>query len=136
VIGPVVAALGGAVFAVGLVVSGMTDPAKILGFLDVAGGAWDPSLAFVMVGAIGVFLPAHRWSLGWARPRAAATFRCPLATRLDARLLGGAALFGIGWGASGFCPGPALVSLGGLRLETIGFVAAMLVGIAAFRRPD
>jgi len=95
--GAVLAAAAGALFALGLVIGGMTIPAKVTGFLDV-GGAWDPQLAFVMVAAIAVYAPALRWIRG-RRPLAAARFQWPTARAIDARLVGGAALFGIGWGS-------------------------------------
>ncbi len=118
----------GALFALGLALSGMTDPGKVLGFLDVA-GAWDPSLAFVMGGAVGVHFLWLR--LGRARPAVVAG-SLPAAQGVDARLVVGAALFGVGWGMSGYCPGPALVSLAMGRLEAAVFVSAMVVGIVLF----
>ena len=111
----------GLLFALGLGLSGMTQPAKVTGFLDVT-GAWDPSLAFVMAGALAVFAPAYWLS----RRRAVAASE----RGLDARLVGGAALFGLGWGLSGFCPGPAIVSLGGASRAALVFVPAMLLGMA------
>jgi uncharacterized membrane protein YedE/YeeE len=128
----VVAFASGLLFAIGLVLSGMTEPGRIMGFLDVV-GVWDPSLLFVMVGAIGVFAPLYRLSLRRPRPMLAATFHVPGRATIDGRLLGGAALFGIGWGLSGFCPGPAVVSAGTLALEPVLFVLAILVGMQAFR---
>ena len=110
--GQIVAALAaGALFGVGLVIAQMTDPLKVLGFLDVAGD-WDPSLAFVMAAAIpvtaaGIALGQHR-----GRPVLAAQFSRPRQTAIDMRLLTGAAIFGAGWGLVGYCPGPALASLG------------------------
>jgi uncharacterized membrane protein YedE/YeeE len=128
-------ALGaGVVFGVGLVLSGMTDPRNVFAFLDVA-GRWSPNLAAVMIGAIGVHLLALR-VLGARDARFAATWdRGPL---LDGRLVGGAAIFGVGWGLAGYCPGPAIVALGFGSAPTWGFVAAMAVGVllgeAAARR--
>ena len=123
--------LAGAVFGVGLLVSGMADPAKVLGFLDL-GGAWDPSLAFVMVGAILVgviaFAAARRRSVSLL----GLPLRMPTATRVDRRLAGGSLLFGIGWGLAGFCPGPALVALGMGEQKALVFVAAMLAGMGLF----
>jgi len=113
----------------------MTQPAKVVGFLDVS-GAWDPSLAFVMVGAIAVYAVAHRLSLGRTTPLWGARFERPGATDVDRRLLAGAAVFGVGWGLSGFCPGPALASLGAGSAEASIFVAGMLGGIAAMRVVD
>jgi len=130
--GAVLAAAAGALFALGLVIGGMTIPAKVTGFLDV-GGAWDPQLAFVMVAAIAVYAPALRWIRG-RRPLAAARFQWPTARAIDARLVGGAALFGIGWGLAGYCPGPALVALAGGGLPVLVFVAALVLGIALARR--
>ena len=127
----VVAFVAGVTFAIGLGLSGMTQPAKVIAFLDVA-GAWDPSLAFVMLGAIGVhFVFARRVRPGGA-PRFATAFSLPLSTGIDRRLLLGAALFGIGWGIAGFCPGPAVVSVVTLAPTALGFVAAMLVAMAAY----
>lgn len=120
----VIAALAGLIFGLGLIVSGMVFPAKVLGFLDLA-GAWDPSLALVMAGAIVVGLPAF----AWARR---AGVQLPGATRIDRRLVGGSLLFGIGWGLAGLCPGPALVVLGMGDVKALGFVAAMLAGMALF----
>ena len=127
----VVAFVAGLTFAIGLGVSGMTQPSKVIAFLDVA-GPWDPSLAFVMLGAIGVHLFFARAVQSGAAPRFAPTFSPPLTTGIDRRLLLGAALFGIGWGIAGFCPGPAVVSVVTLAPTTLAFVAAMLVGMAAY----
>jgi uncharacterized membrane protein YedE/YeeE len=118
----------GLLFAAGLVLSGMTNPAKVIAFLDVL-GRWDPSLAFVMVGAIGVFALARRVVAGWRRPLVAPRFSNPIPTRIDRRLVVGAAVFGVGWGASGFCPGPALVSLGAGTGAALWFVPAMIAGM-------
>jgi uncharacterized protein len=120
------ALVSGLLFAAGLGVSGMTQPGKVIGFLDFA-GAWDPSLALVMLGAVSVYAVVVRTSLGRARS-------LPLPKgRIDGRLLGGAALFGIGWGLAGFCPGPALVAAGGGVGQAMVFVTSMLVGMLAFR---
>ncbi|WP_457391849.1 DUF6691 family protein [Roseateles sp. P5_E1] len=119
-----IAAFAGLLFGLGLIVSGMASPSKVLGFLDLA-GAWDPSLAFVMAGAIAIGLPAF----AWARR---ANVQLPDATRIDRRLVGGSLLFGIGWGLVGLCPGPALVVLGLGDAKALGFVAAMLAGMAIF----
>ena len=128
---PFTALLAGLVFGFGLIASGMSNPAKVLGFLDLA-GAWDPSLAFVMGGAIGVGVLAF----GVARTRTAsllgAPLKLPTARQIDRRLVGGSVLFGIGWGVAGFCPGPALVALGIGEIKALVFVAAMLVGMALF----
>ena len=128
----IVALLAGFVFAIGLGIAGMTDPRKVIAFLDVT-GAWDPSLAFVMIGAIGVHAIAARLARGRARPVLADTFTLPAQQRIDRRLLAGAALFGAGWGAAGFCPGPAIVSLAGLSSNALAFVFAMVFGVALCR---
>lgn len=123
----VMALAAGLVFALGLGLSGMTNPAKVIAFLDV-GADWDPSLAFVMVGALlvhGVFLRLFARPAPYLAPRFDAPRRAPI----DGALVGGAALFGLGWGASGFCPGPAIVSLVTLAPGTLLFVAGMLGGI-------
>jgi uncharacterized membrane protein YedE/YeeE len=127
--GPSLAALlSGLLFGVGLGVSGMTLPAKVIGFLDVAGD-WDASLAFVMVGAIAVHAVLYRLVRRRPVPLFDGTFHVPTRRDLDARLVVGAALFGVGWGLGGFCPGPALVSLGSGSGAAVLFVAAMLVGM-------
>ncbi len=128
----VVAFVSGALFAVGLAVSGMTDPQKVIGFLDVT-GAWDPSLALVMVGAIGVHTVAARWALRAPAPLVARDFALPKNTKIAPRLVFGAALFGLGWGASGFCPGPALVDLAAPTRGVLTFVAAMVAGLLAYK---
>ncbi len=121
-----IAAVAGALFGLGLALSGMTDPDKVLNFLDVA-GRWDPSLALVMGGALAVSLPGF----AWVRKRQASLCGDPLAAmpppRIDARLLAGSALFGIGWGIAGYCPGPALANLAHAG-EAFAFVAALLAG--------
>ena len=122
----------GIVFAIGLAVSGMTDPAKITGVLDV-GGRWDPSLLFVMIAAVGVFAPVVRLARARQAPRLDACFYWPAEDAIDWRLVGGAAVFGVGWGIGGYCPAPALESLVAGGLPVVVFVAAMLVGIAAAR---
>lgn len=125
------ALLAGAVFGIGLIVSGMADPAKVLGFLDLFGN-WDPSLAFVMGGAILVGVIAF----ALARRRTVSLLdlqmRMPTATQVDRRLVGGGLLFGIGWGIAGFCPGPALVALGMGEQKALVFVGAMLLGMGLF----
>lgn len=124
--------LAGLLFGAGLALSGMIDPAKVLGFLDVAGD-WDPSLAFVMGGALAVTLLGYRLVLRRPHPLFDAAFHLPTRRDIDARLLGGAALFGIGWGLAGYCPGPALASLGFGGRGVLTFVLAMLAGMALFR---
>lgn len=120
----------GLTFGLGILIAGMGDPAKVLNFFDVA-GSWDPSLAFVMGGALLVTAPGYR--LAWARrrPLLAERFSAPERAAIDARLLGGAALFGLGWGMSGFCPGGAAPMLASGHWEPPLFVAAMLVGLLA-----
>ena len=119
----------GIVFGLGLAISGMMNPAKVIGFLDVAGD-WDPTLAFVMGGALLVAAPAYRLILGRARPVLDGSFSLPKKTWLDTPLIRGSALFGVGWGLVGFCPGPAVAAvLTGLP-AVLGFVAAMLAGMA------
>lgn len=122
----------GLVFGVGISISGMSNPAKVLNFFDVA-GAWDPSLAFVMGGALLVTFIGYRIVLARGRPVFETTFRLPTKTELDLPLIGGSAVFGIGWGIAGFCPGGALPALGTARVEVITFVLAMLAGIMAAR---
>ncbi|MCL7713069.1 DUF6691 family protein [Stenotrophomonas mori] len=129
------ALLAGALFGLGLAVSGMTDPQRILGFLDVAGD-FDPSLLFVLGGAVGTTLLAFRVVLRRPAPLLAPGFQLSEVRRLDARLLGGAALFGIGWGLAGYCPGPALVGLGVRATEAGLFVPAMLAGMLLYGRID
>ena len=124
--------LCGIIFAFGLGVSGMTRPGKVLAFLDV-GGAWDPSLAFVMLGAIVAHALLLRPIVARHAPLLVPRFALPTRRDVDGRLLGGAALFGIGWGLAGFCPGPALTSLAGGHAEPLVFVAAMIAGMALHR---
>ena len=123
--------LAGLVFGLGLIVSGMADPAKVLGFLDLA-GIWDPSLAFVMAGAIAVgalaFAVAKKRTVSFL----GATMKLPTPRDIDRRLVIGSVVFGIGWGVAGFCPGPGLVALGMGEVKALVFVAAMLVGMGAF----
>ena len=124
--------LAGLIFGLGLVLSGMANPAKVLNFLDIA-GTWDPSLAFVMGGAVAVVAVGYRWVLGWPKPLFAAAFQVPTRRDIDLRLLVGPAVFGLGWGLSGLCPGPALTSLGLGAPGVLVFVPAMLAGMAAAR---
>ncbi len=125
----------GLVFALGLGLSGMTRPSKVLGFLDVLGD-WDPSLAFVMAGAIGVHFLFVRWARRTPSPRFGSRFSWPPERALDARLVAGAALFGVGWGLAGYCPGPALVALGSFAPGVLLFVAAMAAGTYTAGRID
>ena len=125
------AALAGLVFGLGLVVSGMANPAKVLAFLDLA-GAWDPSLALVMGGAIGAALPAFALARRRGTTLRGDPLQLPTARTIDRRLIGGSLLFGMGWGIAGFCPGPGLVALGFGELKALVFVAAMLAGMGVF----
>ena len=126
-----IALLAGLVFGIGLVVSQMVVPAKVLGFLDVFGD-WDPSLALVMGGAILVAAPAFALARRMGAPLLAPRFEIPTRRDLDARLIAGAAIFGVGWGLVGLCPGPALVALGFGGGPAPVFVAAMLAGMLIF----
>ncbi len=128
----VISALAGLLFGIGLIVSGMADPAKVTNFLDLA-GAWDPSLAFVMAGAIAVTCAGYWLVTRRSRPVFAASFDIPPRTAVDARLVSGAAIFGVGWGLAGFCPGPAIVALPLGAKGALIFVPAMLAGIALAR---
>ncbi|MEM9734537.1 MAG: DUF6691 family protein [Pseudomonadota bacterium] len=122
----------GLLFGLGLLISGMANPAKVLNFLDVF-GAWDPSLACVMGGAIAVAAPGFWLLKKRSAPVLASQFNWPTKQDIDTRLLGGAALFGTGWGLAGFCPGPAITALSMGNPMTFLFVASMLVGMAAAR---
>lgn len=127
----VVALAAGIIFGLGLAVSGMADPAKVQGFLDVA-GAWDPSLALVMAGAFAVTLVGYRFAYAKGRPLLAEAFGAPppgVQGPLDLRLIAGAAVFGVGWGLVGFCPGPAIASLAYSHVESFVFVIAMVAGM-------
>lgn len=126
-----VALISGSTFGLGLALSGMMNPAKVIGFLDFA-GQWDPTLAFVMVGALLVTAPAFSLILKRPRPILASGFALPTKTALDGRLLGGAAVFGLGWGLSGFCPGPAVAALSTGLTPVFAFVASMLAGMALY----
>ena len=125
------ALLSGVIFGLGLIVAGMANPAKVLAFLDVT-GTWDPSLALVMAGAIAVAAPAFLWARRRERSLLGETLQIPAAGRLDRRLLAGSALFGIGWGIAGICPGPAVALLLTGHWQVLLFVAAMLAGMALF----
>ena len=123
--------LAGLVFGLGLLVSGMANPAKVLGFLALA-GAWDPSLALVMAGAVSVAAVAFALASKRTVSLLGAEMRLPTSRHLDRRLMGGSLLFGIGWGLAGFCPGPGLVALGMGNVKALVFVASMLMGMGAF----
>jgi uncharacterized membrane protein YedE/YeeE len=119
-------------FGLGLGISGMTDADKVVGFLDLFGN-WDPSLAFVMVGAIGVHLVLYRVILKRSSPLYSGKFSIPTSVDIDGRLVFGAVLFGVGWGLGGVCPGPGLVSGAALTTETLVFIAAMVGGMIVFQ---
>lgn len=121
--------LSGLVFAIGIAVGGMTDPMKVVSFLDVT-GAWDPSLAFVMGGAILLYAPVYHFVTKRTRPLLHHVFHLPTRKDIDARLVAGGVLFGVGWGVGGFCPGPAVVSAASLRGDVLTFVVSMFVGMA------
>lgn len=118
----------GLIFGIGIAISGMANPAKVTNFFDVA-GIWDPSLAFVMGGALIITIIGYRLLLRRSGPLLAAAFQLPTRADLDARLLLGSAVFGVGWGIAGFCPGGALPALGTGRIEVYVFVAALICGI-------
>jgi uncharacterized protein len=125
----------GLIFGLGLVIAGMSNPAKVLNFLDVAGigsGIWDPSLAFVLAGAIAVTFVGYKLVLRRGQPIFGEKFHLPTAQDIDARIIAGPAIFGIGWGLAGFCPGPAFTALTSGVPAAI-FVAAMLAGMLAAR---
>lgn len=128
----VIAAFAGALFGAGLLISGMTQPAKVLAFLDIAGN-WDPSLAFVMGGAIAVYAVAFR-SISTRReePWFDSTFHVPAPTQIEWRLIAGAAIFGVGWGLAGLCPGPAIVSAAS-SVSALLFVLMMIIGMRVAR---
>ena len=125
------ALLAGLVFGAGLLVSGMTDPGKVKGFLDVA-GRWDPSLAFVMLGAIGASIVAFRLAGKRAETVLGGPFHLPTATQIDRRLVVGSLVFGVGWGLAGFCPAPAVVAYGAGYFKAVVFVLAMIAGMTLY----
>ncbi|TNE66136.1 MAG: YeeE/YedE family protein [Alphaproteobacteria bacterium] len=122
------ALVSGLLFGLGLTISGMINPAKVINFLDLAGN-WDPSLAFVMAGALAVTAVGYRLVFRRAAPVCDSQFHVPTNRVLDKRLIGGSVLFGIGWGMGGFCPGPAIAALSGGFVPVFAFVAAMLLGM-------
>lgn len=128
-----IALLVGLVFGLGLSLSGMTEPLRVLGFLDLA-GAWDPTLAFVMGGALMVTVPGFWLARRRGRPILEEVFSWPTRKDIDPKLVTGTALFGIGWGIAGFCPGPAIASLSSALPMVLVFVAAMAVGMLAHDR--
>lgn len=121
------ALLAGAIFGLGLAVSEMIDPARVIGFLDVT-GQWDVTLLFVMGGALAVTVPGFPLILSRPPPLLAAQFSLPTKDKIDGPLIGGGVIFGVGWGLAGFCPGPALAALASLSPTVVSFVAAMIVG--------
>lgn len=129
----ILAGLGtGLLFGGGLAIAGMTDPRVVVGFLDVA-GAWNPTLVFVLAGAVITTFIGYRLVFRQNRPLWSDAFHVPRIGRVDAQLLGGAGLFGVGWGLSGYCPGPAVASVTSLQSGTLVFLAAMLIGMAGVR---
>ncbi|MDO7925826.1 YeeE/YedE family protein [Pseudomonas sp. KFB-139] len=126
------ALIAGLLFGTGLLMAGMTDPAKVLGFLDIA-GQWDPSLAFVMIGAIAVAFLPFRWAGKHRHSLLGAPMQLPASRTLDKRLIGGSLLFGVGWGIAGLCPGPAVALLLTLQWQPLVFVISMLAGMLIFR---
>jgi uncharacterized protein len=126
------AAIAGVLFAIGLVIADMTSPGRIIAFLDV-GGAWDPTLAFVMAGAIAVYTPVALLARRRTRPLLAREFHWPAKTAIEPRLVIGAMIFGVGWGLVGYCPGPALVAAGTGRVETLVFIGTLIAGIVIAR---
>jgi uncharacterized membrane protein YedE/YeeE len=127
----IIALLAGLLFGIGLIVSGMSDPSKVLGFLDLA-GRWNPSLAFVMAGAVLVGLAGFRFVARRSTTLLGGAMRLPQATAIDRRLVLGGLAFGIGWGLAGYCPGPALASLAAGGPKPLIFCAAMVAGMAIF----
>lgn len=130
--GIIAGVITGFLFGLGLCLSGMTSPAVIQGFLDIA-GAWNPALVFVMAGGVAVTFLGYRLIVPKSRPLWAEKFSLPASTRIDLRLLAGAAIFGIGWGLAGYCPGPAVVSLASGRPSVFLFVLSMLAGMILVR---
>jgi hypothetical protein len=131
--GKCISLLSGLLFGLGLILAGMTDPRKVKAFLDLA-GAWDPSLALVMGGAIALGVVVFARAAGRQRSWTGDAMEIPTSRVIDRRLIGGGVLFGIGWGIAGFCPGPALVALGSGMAEAGLFVAAMLAGMVLHDR--
>jgi uncharacterized protein len=125
--------LASLLFGLGLVISGLVNPAKVLNFLDIA-GSWDPSLIFTMAAAVVITGVGYRLVLQRQKPLCADQFHIPAANTIDAKLVTGAGLFGVGWGLVGYCPGPAITALSLANTETFIFVAAMLAGMALGRR--
>lgn len=124
--------LSGLLFGLGLIVSGMVNPAKVIGFLDVTDN-WDPSLILVMAAALAVTTPAFHFILKTEHPLFSKAFFLPSRTDIDGKLITGAALFGIGWGTAGLCPGPALTAITSLNSSIVIFVVAMIAGMVLYR---
>ena len=129
--GKLTAFIAGLIFGLGLLLAGMANPAKVLGFLDLA-GAWDPSLGLVMAGAIGVAVLPLTWAKRRQRSLLGAPMQLPVKRELDRRLIGGSLLFGVGWGIAGICPGPAVAIVLTGHWQVLLFVAAMLLGMLLF----
>ena len=129
----IVAIFAGILFGLGLSISGMTNPDRVRGFLDVAGGSWDPSLMFVLGGAVSVTVISFRFVFRCAEPTCAPSFELPKKTRVDGPLVLGAAIFGIGWGLSGYCPGPGITGLSYGLLDAVVYVLALIVGSVCCR---
>lgn len=127
------AGIAGLIFGLGLTVSGMLDPMRVIGFLDITGGAWDPTLVFVLAGAVGVTAIGYGLVTKRAAPIYDAQFALPPTKGVDARLLGGAAMFGVGWGLVGYCPGPAIASIGFAGTSAAIFCLAMVGGMLLHR---
>jgi len=127
--------LAGLLFGLGLIVSGMTDPSKIIGFLDIT-GAWDPSLAFVMGGAVLVRLVAFRFARRRTASFLGGAMHLPSARQIDRPLIIGSLAFGVGWGLAGYCPGPAVVAFGAGQEQAVVFVVAMIAGMALYEAED
>lgn len=125
--------LCGLLFGIGLIVSGMADPVNVAGFLDL-GGAWNPQLALVMAGAIGIAAPGFALLRRRTRPLLSASMHWPQEASIDRRLVAGSLMFGIGWGLAGFCPGPALVGIGIGSGDAVVFTVAMLAGMYLHRK--
>ncbi|SDU32799.1 DUF6691 family protein [Halopseudomonas salegens] len=128
-----IALLSGLMFGLGLIIAGMANPAKVLGFLDLF-GQWDPSLALVMGGAIAAAFLPMQWAMRAQTCVTGAPMQLPATRQIDRRLVSGSLLFGAGWGLAGFCPGPAVVALGAAMPGAVIFVLAMLIGMAGFER--
>lgn len=129
----VVAFIVGFVFAIGLGISGMTNPAKVVGFLNLVKN-WDPALMFVMIGAIPVNMLAYRLIKNWQKPLFDSKFHVPTSQIITKELVIGAILFGIGWGIAGYCPGPAITSLASLQSSVVVFLIAMLIGMFSYQK--